>query len=137
MRGWCVKKLCEKVKWWIPCSISEAPNKTNSPPPRLVANKSFSPVWARTQFPKISNTNQIIPDLFWYWLLREYMKFALLKNPIFTWKVFVKRFDWTCGSWVYWILAALQNISNNCHSKIEKFRTLQQKASGVTFKIFK
>ena len=56
-------KIVWKMKRRIlrfPCSISEAPNKTNSPPPRLVANKSFSPVWARTQFPKISNTNLII-----------------------------------------------------------------------------
>ena len=57
--GWWFRKLCEKMKRRIPCSISEAPNKTNSPPPRLVANKSFSPVSARAQFPKISNTNQI------------------------------------------------------------------------------
>ena len=62
--GWWFRKLCEKMKRRIPCSISEAPNKTNSPPPRLVANKSFSPVSARAQFPKISNTNQIYFD---YW----------------------------------------------------------------------
>ena len=58
------KVVRQKMKRRNPCSISEAPNKTNSPPPRLVANKSFSPVWARTQFPKISNTNQIYFD---YW----------------------------------------------------------------------
>ena len=41
-------------------SISEEANKTNLPPPRLVANKSFQfPVSAHTQFLKISDTNWI------------------------------------------------------------------------------